>query len=64
VCSDLERDRWSPALTIQKLVLALFSLMEAPEPDNAMRPDVAEVYKTDRALFERTAREWTRKYAK
>lgn len=33
-----------------------------PNPDDPLVPDIAHLYKTDRAAYENTAREWTRKY--
>jgi len=32
-------------------------------PDDPLVPEIAQIYKTDKARFEATAREWTRKYA-
>ena len=34
-----------------------------PNPDDPLVPEIAHIYKTDRARYEATAREWTRKYA-
>jgi ubiquitin-conjugating enzyme E2 D/E len=33
------------------------------EEEYALVPEIAHVYRTDRARYEVTAREWTRKYA-
>ncbi|RIA83919.1 ubiquitin-conjugating enzyme E2-17 kDa [Glomus cerebriforme] len=55
---------WSPALTISKVLMSIISLLIDPIPDNPIVPEIAHVCKTDRARYEATAREWTRKYAK
>ena len=34
-----------------------------PNPDDPLVPEIARVYKSDRAKYEDTAKEWTRKYA-
>ncbi|KAL0146421.1 ubiquitin-conjugating enzyme/RWD-like protein [Mucor lusitanicus] len=57
------KDQWSPALTISKVLLSVCSLLTDPNPDDPLVPELAHIYKTDRARYEATAREWTRKYA-
>jgi len=54
---------WSPALSISKTLLTLSSFMSSPSPDDPSVPEIASLYKTDRAKFDKNAREWTQKYA-
>jgi ubiquitin-protein ligase len=49
-------------LTVSVL-LSICSMLTDPNPDDPLVPEIAHVYKTDRARYEATAREWTRKYA-
>jgi ubiquitin-protein ligase len=51
-----------PRLTFAVL-LSICSMLTDPNPDDPLVPEIAHVYKTDRARYESTAREWTRKYA-
>ena len=63
ICLDILKDQWSPALTVSKVLLSISSLLTDANPDDPLVPDIANQYKSDRAKYEATAREWTRKYA-
>ncbi|GAY51386.1 hypothetical protein CUMW_133810 [Citrus unshiu] len=52
----------SAGLWIQVL-LSICSLLTDPNPDDPLVPEIAHMYKTDKAKYESTARSWTQKYA-
>lgn len=60
---DMLDSRWSPAFTIDKVLMSINILLCEPNTDDPVEPEIAHVYKTDRAKYNRLAAEWTRKYA-
>ena len=63
ICLDILKDQWSPALTIKTALLSLQALLSCPEPNDPQDAVVAQQYLKEKDAFDRTAREWTEKYA-
>lgn len=57
------RSDWNPNLTIAKVLLEISSLLNNPNLDNPLVPEIARIYQIDREKFNNTAEEWTKKYA-
>jgi ubiquitin-conjugating enzyme E2 N len=63
ICLDILKDKWSPALQIRTVLLSIRALLSAPNPDDPLANDVAELWKMNEAEALKNARDWTRKYA-
>ncbi|VDO00482.1 unnamed protein product [Rodentolepis nana] len=45
------------------LLVSIISLMSDPNPDDPLVHEIAEVFNSDREQFDKTAKEWTEKFA-
>ena len=55
-----------PLLTcalVFSVLLSIASLLTDPNPEDPLVPEIARIYKTDRARYDSTAKEWTMKFA-
>ncbi|KAK6173179.1 hypothetical protein SNE40_016683 [Patella caerulea] len=63
ICLDILKDQWAAAMTLRTVLLSLQALLAAAEPDDPQDAVVAQQYKENHSIFEKTARHWTAVYA-
>ncbi|OAV98215.1 hypothetical protein PTTG_00284 [Puccinia triticina 1-1 BBBD Race 1] len=64
ICLDILTHKWSPALSIQKVLLSIICLLTDPNPQDPLVREIARLYVENRSKFEATARQWVDLYAR
>lgn len=64
ICLDVLGYHYSPALTIQKLLLSIVSMLTDPAADDPMDSTAADLWDNDREAYDKKAREMTAEHAK
>ncbi|CCI41231.1 hypothetical protein ABG067_000362 [Albugo candida] len=63
ICADIINENWSPTLNVLYCLTAIMQILEHPNTDNPLEPEIAKLLQDERQEFEKTAMEWTKQYA-
>ncbi|WVQ82969.1 hypothetical protein IAT38_005107 [Cryptococcus sp. DSM 104549] len=59
----LKTEQWKPATKMEVVLSSIYNLLAEPNPDDPLVASIAEIYRTDRAAFDKKAQEYVAKYA-
>ena len=63
ICLGILKDDWNPNISVSQILITIQDLLKNPAADHPLDKDVTKVYLENKELYEKTAKEWTEKYA-
>ncbi len=64
ICDQLIKEQWKPAMQIRQVITTLVRLVENPDLETSIEPEIAKEMRENKKLFKTKAADYTKKYAK
>mmetsp|Transcript_20807 Transcript_20807/g.24082 ORF Transcript_20807/g.24082 Transcript_20807/m.24082 type:complete len:149 (+) Transcript_20807:121-567(+) len=64
ICSAILYDDWGPTRNVKHCIEMLVNLLANPSADNPLQEEIAAMFREKPDEFEKTAKKWTKDYAK
>jgi ubiquitin-protein ligase len=64
VCLDILKDQWVPSFTFKALIWSLLSLLNDPQPNDALNFEAGKLWRSDKHAYEEKVKWYTKIYAK
>ena len=63
VSIDILEKSWSPAMTFEKIIYSIQSLLDDPNPDDFLNENAAKIFRENKKNYNKTVREYTSRFA-
>lgn len=64
ICLDILKDKWSPILTVYKILLSICSLLSEPNSEDPLEPQIANLMNNDYDKYCDIVKQYIEKYGK
>jgi ubiquitin-conjugating enzyme E2 D/E len=64
ICADVLTEGWGPTLNLRHCLNIIYGMLKAPDADHPLQEDIATLMREKPKEFEKTAKNFTKEYAK
>ena len=64
ICDQLIKEQWKPAMPIRQVIITLVKLIENPDLESSIEPEIAKEMKENKKAFKAKAADYTKRFAR